>query len=307
MSSRHLSEVYIIDHSTTTSEASGNTGGTYGRGGDFLYRWGNPQAYRQGNQNDRLLFGQHYPHWIPEGLPNAGQLIVFNNGFLRTPSFSEVFILTPPTTAPGIYEYTPNTAYGPTSTDYTYTNPDDPTNFFSRILSGAQMLPNGNILICDGDSGYFFEIDSNENIVWEYINPSGVSGILSQGDDPEGVPNTVFRATKYDVDNPVFAGIDLTPGDPIELNSENNVSCDVLSINEFSFQDLTIYPNPATDIIKVNSTQVINNIEVYNSLGALMTKAANTNEISVSNYASGIYFLRISSDTRSVTKKIIKD
>jgi hypothetical protein len=307
MSSRHLSEVYIIDHSTTTSEASGNTGGTYGRGGDFLYRWGNPQAYRQGTQNDQVLFGQHYPHWIPDGLPNAGKLIVYNNGFLRTPSFSEVFILTPPTSAPGVYEYTPNSAYGPTSTDYTYTNPNDPTNFFSRILSGAQMLPNGNILICDGDSGYFFEIDSNENIVWEYINPSAISGVLSQGDDPEGDPNTVFRATKYNLDDPVFAGRDLTPGDPIELNSENNVSCDVLSTNEFSFQNLTIYPNPATDIIKVNSTNVINKIEVYNSLGALMNLVSDDNEINVSNYASGIYFLRITSGKRSVTKKIIKD
>ena len=306
MSSRHLSEIYIIDHSTSTAEASSNTGGIYNKGGDFLYRWGNPQAYRQGTENEKQLFGQHYPHWIPEGVPDAGKLILFNNGFLRTPSFSEVFILTPPTTAPGVYEYVPNTAYGPVNTDYTYTNPDDPTNFFSRILSGAQMLPNGNIFICDGDSGYFFEIDSNENIVWEYINPSGVSGILSQGDDPEAVPNTSFRATKYYLDDPAFTGKDLTPGNPIEQNSETNVPCDVLSINEFTFQDLTLYPNPAQDRIKVRSTSLINKIEVYNSLGALMNQVHNTNEIDVSHYNSGLYFLRIYSNSKFVTKKIIK-
>ena len=291
MSSRHLSEIYIIDHSTTTSEASSNLGGTYGKGGDLLYRWGNPQAYKQGT---------------PDGLPNAGQLILYNNGFTRTPSFSEIFILTPPTTAPGVYDYTSNTAYGPATTDYTYTNPDDPTNFFSRILSSAQMLPNGNILICDGDSGYFFEIDTNDNIVWEYINPTGTSGIMAQGDDPEAVPNTVFRATKYSLDHPAFTGRDLTPGNPIELNSENNAPCDVLSTEEFSIQDVAIYPNPASDIININSSRSINRIEVYNSLGALILQVNDTHKINVSNFDSGIYFLRISSNTRSITKKIIK-
>ena len=105
LSSRHMNEIYIIDHSTSTAEAATSSGGIYNKGGDFLYRWGNPQAYRQGDQNDQKLFGQHYPHWIPNGLADAGKLILFNNGFSRTPSFSEVFILDPPTDSPGFYKH----------------------------------------------------------------------------------------------------------------------------------------------------------------------------------------------------------
>ena len=43
-----FNEVWVIDHSTTTQEAAGRTGGRSGKGGDLLYRWGNPQAYGRG-------------------------------------------------------------------------------------------------------------------------------------------------------------------------------------------------------------------------------------------------------------------
>lgn len=215
MSSKHLSEIYIIDHSTTTAEAATGSGGRYNKGGDFLYRWGNPWAYRQGTVKDKKLFGPHYPHWIAEGLKDAGKIMVFNNGANRTPDYSEIFILTPPVSGPGEYIYSPNSAYGPKEPDYIYAAPVK-TDFYSPFQSSAQRLPNGNILICEGKQGRFFEIDPDENIVWEYINPVGASGILKQGDDPASTSNSVFRIKKYPADYPAFTNRDLTPGAPIE-------------------------------------------------------------------------------------------
>ena len=85
-----MNEIYIIDHSTTTLEASEHSGGNSGMGGDILYRWGNPEAYRAGTNNDQKLFGQHDVQWIESNRPNSGELIVFNNGNGRDILFSSV-------------------------------------------------------------------------------------------------------------------------------------------------------------------------------------------------------------------------
>ncbi|MEM5565313.1 aryl-sulfate sulfotransferase [Psychroserpens sp. AS72] len=307
MSSRHLSEVYIIDHSTTTAESATSSGGNYGKGGDLLYRWGNPQAYQQGTEADRMLYGQHYPHFIAEGLNNEGKLMIFNNGDGRTPEYSEAIIVNPPTTAPGFYEYTPNTAFGPMSVDYSYSDQStDPSEFYSAIVSSAQQLPNGNILICEGRQGNIFEIDVNDTIVWKYRNPvnSNTGTVDTQGDvpNPSGI---LFRAIKYAPDFPAFIGRDLTPGPPIELNPDLS-DCENLSVTDEDFVNLNIYPNPASNYININSREAIDKIELYSILGQKVIEVKHNSTIDISAFKTGIYFVKIYAGDRTISKKIIK-
>lgn len=215
MSSKYLNEIYIIDHSTTTAEAASSSGGKYNKGGDFLYRWGNPLAYGHGTIKDQKLFGPHFPYWIGKGLKDAGKIILFNNGSNRVPNFSEVHIIAPPSISAGKYKYKENTPYGPESPDFIYTTPVK-TDFYSAFQSSAQRLSNNNLFICEGANGRFFEVDSNNDIVWEYINPIGASKILKQGDGTQRKGNTVFRAKKYAAIYKAFVGRDLTPGKTIE-------------------------------------------------------------------------------------------
>jgi hypothetical protein len=191
LSARHQNEIWIIDHSTTTEEAAGHTGGNFGKGGDLLYRWGNPQVYNRGSKDDQKLFGQHDARWIEEGYFGEGNILIFNNGVDRPDGFySTVEEIIPPVNENGYYSLNPSLAYGPENAKWTY-KASDPDSFFSSQISGAQRLSNGNTQICDGDSGLFFEVDSEDFIVWSFTNYY-----------PSLATNQVFKTQSYDSDYP---------------------------------------------------------------------------------------------------------
>ena len=219
LSIRNNSEVFVIDHSTTTAQAAGHDGGNRGKGGDILYRWGYAAQYDRGASSPRRLYQQHHTHWIEPGLPGAGDILIFNNGIGR--NYSSVDQITPPVDASGNYSLSTGAAYGPIVSTWTYTN-NPATNFYSAEISGAQRLPNGNTLICSGISGDLFEVTTNSTMVWRYICPETTSP-LAQGSAIPSDPvrtdqkyNAVFRVTRYPTNYVGLMGKDLTPRGTIE-------------------------------------------------------------------------------------------
>jgi len=167
-----FNEFWIIDHGTTTALAAGHKGGKYGRGGDLLYRWGNPRAYRAGTTKNQKLFGQHNTHWIPKGYPDEGHLLIFNNGSRRTGgAYSSVDELVLPVGPDGHYAHKAGTAFGPDQPVWSYSAPKR-SEFYAEFISGANRLPNGNTLICSGPNGTIFEVTPGKEMVWKYVNPA---------------------------------------------------------------------------------------------------------------------------------------
>ncbi len=168
ISVHNYNEIWVIDHSTTTEEAASHSGGISGKGGDLLYRWGNPQAYDRGTSGDEKLFSQHDASWIKPGLPGAGDILVFNNGANRPGShYSTVDEIVPPVNDVGEYYLEPGTSYGPATPTWTYIG-SPPTSFYASHLSGAQRLADGDTLICNGETGKIFEVTPEGSIVWQY-------------------------------------------------------------------------------------------------------------------------------------------
>jgi len=161
MSSRLQNELFIIDHSTTSEEAAAHSGGYYGKGGDFLYRWGNPQNYGRGTEEDRILGAQHSVNFIPGGTPGEGNIILFNN--LHSGNTSAVIEFSPPYTDDYNYQIDDDSPYGPSNWIWEYGN-----DISTPIQGGAFRLPNGNTIITQTHTATLIEVNTEGEVEWQY-------------------------------------------------------------------------------------------------------------------------------------------
>ncbi len=310
ISVRNSDEVWILDHSTNTSEAASHSGGLYGKGGDILYRWGNASAYERAPESDQKLFGQHGVNWIKEGLTDAGKILIYNNGNGRPGTdFSTAEIITPPQDQNGGYIVPASDPFGPEEADWLY-GEQAGESFYSAYLSNTQRLSNGNTLINAGSPGTIFEINSQSEQVWKYIIPLNADAPVTQGQNTNNNGN--FRAYKYTADYPGFAGKELIQGATIE-NGNSPVNCELfVDVNEIESKALNIKVNvnSAEKTLAIfNPEQLKLTLSVFDINGRnLINQKTDAYESSfdLPFLTSGVYFLRIISydDKSMLAKKI---
>lgn len=303
----HYDELWIIDHSTTTLEAAGSSGGLSGKGGDLLFRWGNPQAYNTGSAADKKLFFNHDVHWVGlrrgdavgSGDPDYGKLAIFNNragsdfslGQILDPAFDSVG-WTYPQDPDGVVDG----LWGPADFDWTYQR-TPPQDMYSTGLSSIQRLPNGNTLFCIGREGQSFEITPGEQVIWSYTTPLQSGAVLNQYDpDPPTGANLTFRMTRYPMDYSAFDGRDLSPKGYIEGNPDTNF-CNLpeppSGVGPVAAEIWRAWPLPARyNVFIRGGWRLGTEIGVYNRLGAKVWSGVATEEIlelDVSSWMRGAY------------------
>lgn len=303
-------EIWILDHSTTMTQAAGHTGGRYGKGGDLLYRWGNQRTYNKGTIADQKLFAVHDAKWVKAGCRGEGNILMFNNGQARPDGkYSSVEEIKPPVDSKGNYLLDTSGVYGPTKALWTYTA-QPATSMFSVNVSNATRMPNGNTLICYGPKGTFFELDSNNLQVWKYINPVTSTGPIAQFQTMASEANIVSKICRYETKFAGLAGRDLTPVGfielpPLNVNKTNSIP------QQFELNQN--YPNPFNPKTSIryslpNNCHVI--LTIYNSLGQIIQELVNGEKVSGSyevqfdgsKLASGVYFYSIKASSSDGTK-----
>ena len=259
-SSRFLSEIFIIDHSTTTEEAASHSGGNSGKGGDFLYRWGNPENY--GVSGTRRILGPvHDARWIPDdGRPRGGYIQFFNNDGTGSRSTTDAII--PPVAQDGFnYEWTPGQPYAPDQADWRHVCLSNASG-----QSAANSMPNGNTFV-NLSRGYMYEVDQNDNVVWQYA---------------EG-PAKAFR---YTCEHP---GIQVL----IDSGYIENLCLRTSNLDE-TVVDLTIFPNPGNGRFTIGASHDILSLRAFNLLGSRLTvEKLNKNEYAISNQTEGVYIISV--------------
>jgi hypothetical protein len=298
----YFSEAYIIDHTTTTEQAATSFGGRSNKGGDFMFRWGNPANYDQGTAEDQTLFFQHDVAFIDDFVdffdPNFGKISVFNN--MAGPDFSTANIVRADLDMYS-WEYPiVDGAYLPEAPELTITHPVDPTEIYSTGLSSFQYLRNGNYLITAGRTGYSVEITPDNEIVWEYITPLRGGTPVMQGDTTLTINNNLtFRMFRYPVDYSAFDGRDLSPKGFIESEPDLDFCDELTDIRDLQAEyGLNIYPNPASDMITVEwEVGKYVNIEIYDFMGRPMINSMQLSGgrkyFDTSQWTTGIYTLRV--------------
>lgn len=185
VSSFIYNEIWLIDHSTTIEQAAGSTGGRRGKGGDLLFRYGNPAAYARGTEKDRLFQHQHDANWVDKGLPGAGNLLVFNN---NTDTGGIARVGTGGAASPVAQEQLKGISnvheISPTIDNGRYVMGKAGTfkakqiwfwkhkAFFAPFQGGARRLPNGNTLLTDTVGRRVWEVAPDGDVVVRYKGPA---------------------------------------------------------------------------------------------------------------------------------------
>lgn len=112
-----------------------------------------------------------------------------------------------------------------------------------------------------------------------------------------------------------FSGTNMTveDGKKVVINNiaVSAIDKNVLSAESFILENnnVSIYPNPAINRIYISSNTTIDKILVYNIFGQMMyksSKSENSTTVDISNYAKGVYLVKVFADGKPKTQKIVK-
>ena len=102
---------------------------------------------------DPKMGGQHDPQMLENG-----NILVYDNGTQRRHM--------------GVFPHSRAFEINPNTNEIVWKYEDSfPFAFYSPQISGAQRLPGGNTLICEGLRGRIFQVTPGGEVVWEYVNP----------------------------------------------------------------------------------------------------------------------------------------
>ena len=91
------------------------------------------------------------------------------------------------------------------------------------------------------------------------------------------------------------------------VDNINIIDLENLRLDEYNNTEISIYPNPTTDYININSSEKNNTIKITDLTGKVILNEVNTTKINVRQLTKGIYIINIKTDNSESIQKFIKN
>jgi hypothetical protein len=210
----------------------------------------------------------------------------------------------------GLYAYGQSCTVNATpNRGYDFINWTENGNVISTEASYTFNVMSGRILTAN------FELQTFE--VKLSVNPEEAAivsgeGTYSYGDE---VTVTVERFEDWDFQNWTENGEVVSEEQEYTFTAtaNRNLMANLMytqGVGEQSGNSVVIYPNPVKDVLTVEAKEAIGTVEIYNLMGALVYSqkdCANKVEIHTSDLNPGIYFIRLTNDKVSETRRFVKE
>lgn len=170
--------------------------------------------------------------------------------------------------------------------------------------------------VWEADYNIFYALDSNGNRISETETFGGgspttetytydTSALMSSFANPFADYNDleyIFEDFPY-----VNKVLSITSGSSNRTTFDYNNVLSVDDVSRLKKMNVRIFPNPSQDFITITSSENIEKIEVYNTLGSKVMTAS-LKEIDIRDLSNGLYLVSISLDNGSkVVKKLVKE
>ena len=110
------------------------------------------------------------------------------------------------------------------------------------------------------------------------------------------VTNIASEPTQFSTESPL-----------IESNKPVWGTCPTASVDDQNQLDISIYPNPTSDIVYIEGNYSQLKVVVYDILGKQVMNKSITNSIDISQLEKGVYILQLSDGVKLTTQRIIKN
>ncbi|NVK52286.1 MAG: T9SS type A sorting domain-containing protein [Flavobacteriaceae bacterium] len=163
---------------------------------------------------------------------------------------------------------------------------------------------------------YFWSVSPNNNYDFKVSVNDGTTSTVVWTENSEGSFQD-YTWRKVTIDLKAFAGksnLKLefsyvgTDGATLHIDDVVVQETAVLSVEKVNDLQVSFYPNPAKDKLYIQSKAAIDQVAIYNTIGQKVYQSSSTKSaIDISELTEGVYFVKVTSDVKTNTYKIVKE